>query len=90
MEGSSSNKCNQVMFTQNVKTIEAFSSYVVLVKVGKAYTREHINIMTQALQTEDGSLPQGLTIQNTYTELRQGGKKAVVVIKNNTAYPKTL
>ena len=58
------------MFTQNVETIEPFSSHVVLVKVGRAYTGEHIKIMAQALQTKDGSLPQGLTVQNTYTELR--------------------
>ena len=51
---------------------------------------ECINIMVQALQTEDGSLPQGLTVQNTYTELRQGSKKAVVVVRNNTAYLQTL
>ena len=33
---------------------------------------------------------QGLTIQNTYTELRQGSKKAVVVVRNSMAYPQTL
>ena len=51
---------------------------------------ECINVMVQALQTEDGSLPQGLTVQNTYTELRQGSEKAVVVVRNNTAYSQTL
>ena len=89
-EKSSSDNYDQVMFTQNVETIEAFSSLVILVKVGKAYTGESINIMVQALQMEDGSLPQGLTIQNTYTELRQGSKKAVVVVRNSTAYLQTL
>ena len=52
-------------------------------KVEKAYTRGYINIMAQALQTEDGSLPQGLTVQNMYTELWQGSKKAVVVVRNS-------
>ena len=33
---------------------------------------------------------QGLTVQNTYTELRQGSKKAVMVVRNNTAYLQTL
>ena len=69
-EESSSDSYDQVMFTQNVETIEAFSSCMVLVKVGKAYTGECINIMVQASWTKDGSLPQGLTIQNIYTELR--------------------
>ena len=75
-EKSSSDGYDQVMFTQNVETVDALSSHMVLVKVGRAYTGEHINIMVQALQTEDGSLLQGLTVQNTYTELRQGSKKS--------------
>ena len=51
---------------------------------------ECINVMVQALQTEDSSLPQGLTVQNMYTKLRQGSKKAVMVVRNNTAYSQTL
>ena len=65
---------DQLMYTRNVKTIEPFPSHVIPVKAGRAYTGELINVMVQALQTEDGSLPQGLTVQNTYTELRKGGK----------------
>ena len=57
---------DQLMCTQNVETIEPFASHVMPVKAGRAYTGEHINIMVQALQTEDGSLLQGLTVQNTY------------------------
>ena len=66
---------DQVMFTQNVETIEPFSSCMVPVKVGRSYTGECINIMVQALQTEGGSLPQDPTVQNMYTELRQGSKR---------------
>ena len=90
VEECSPDNYDQVMFTQNVETIEAFSSHVVPVKVEKSYTGGCINIMAQALLTEDGSLPQGLTIQNRYTELRQGSKKAVMVVRNSTAYPQTL
>ena len=90
MEEPKSDGYDQVMFTQNVETIEPFSSCVVLVKAVRAYTGECINIMVQALQTEDGSLLQGLTVQNTYTELRQGSKKAVVVVRNSMAYSQTL
>ena len=28
---------------------------------------------------------QGLTVQNTYTKLRQGSREAVAVVRNNTA-----
>ena len=37
-----------------------------------------------------GTLPPGLTMHNTYTELRKCSKHAVVVEWNNTAYPQTL
>ena len=81
---------DQLMYTQNAETIEPFSSQVVLVKAGRAYVGECINIMVQALQTQDGSLQQGLTVQNKYTELGKGSKKAVIVVRNNTAYSQTL
>ena len=48
---------DKLMYTQNMETIEPFSSHVVPVKVGRACTRECIKIMVQALWTEDGSLP---------------------------------
>ena len=47
---------DQLMYTQNVETIEPFSSHILLVMAGRAYTGECINIILQALQTEDGSL----------------------------------
>ena len=81
---------NQLMYTQNAETIEPFSSHIVPVKAGRAHRGECINIMVHALQTENGSLLQGLTVQNTYTELRQDSKKAVMVVRNNTAYSQTL
>ena len=44
----------------------------------------------QALHDQDGTFLPGLTVQNTYTEMRNGSKKAVVVVQNHTAYPQTL
>ena len=35
--------------------------------------------MTQSLHMEDGSLPQGLMVQNIYTELCSGSKNVTVV-----------
>ena len=46
--------------------------------------------MVQALHAQYGTLLSGLTMQNTYTELWKGSKKAVVVVWNNTAYPQIL
>ena len=78
------------MYTQKVETLEPFFSHVIPIKTEKAYLGEHINIMVQALHAQDGTLPPGLIMQNTYTVLRKGGKKAVVVVQNNTAYSQTL
>ena len=81
---------NPLMYTQKAETLEPFSSHVIPIKTMKAYSEECINVMVQALHTQDGTLLPGLTVQNTYTKLRKGGKKAVVVVWNNTTYPQTL
>ena len=74
------------MYTTKAETLEPFSSHVIPVKTGKAYLGECVNVKVQALQTQEGTLPLGLTIQNTYTKLRKGSKKAIVVVQNNTTY----
>ena len=85
-----SNDNDPLMYTQRVEMLEPFASHVISVKTGKGYLGEHINIIVQALRTQNGTLPPGLTMQNTYTEFRKGSKKAVVVVWNNTAYLQTL
>ena len=89
-EGYGMDKDNLLMYTQKAETLEPFSSHVIPIKTVKAYLGEHINVMVQALHAQDGTLLPGLTMQNTYTKLRKGGKTAVVVVCNNTAYPQTL
>ena len=78
------------MYTQKVETLEPFSSHVIPVKMAEVYLGEHLNMMVQALHAQDGTLPPGLTVQKTYTELLKGSKKVVVVVWNHTAYPQTL
>ena len=89
-ESANPNGYNEVVFMRNTETIDPFSSHVIPVKVENTYTGEYINVITQALQTEDGSLPQGLTVQNVYTELQNGSKNVGVVVRISTAYPQTL
>ena len=81
---------NPLMYTQKAEPLEPFSSHIIPMKTVKAYSGECINVMVQALCTQDGTLLPGLTVQKTYTELRKGGKKAVAVVWNNTAYLPTL
>ena len=87
-EGYNTNQDGFVMHTTKVETLEPFSSHVIPVKTMEAYLGERLNVMVQALYVQDGTLLPGLTMQNTYTELRKGSKKAVVVVWNHTAYPK--
>ena len=79
-----------MMCTQKVETWEPFSSHVIPVKMMETHAGECINMMAQVLHDQDGTLLPGLTIQNMYTELRKGSKKAVVVVQNHTSYPQTL
>ena len=81
---------NPLMYTQKAETLEPFSSHVIPVKTVKAYLGECINVMVQALCTQDGTLPPGLTVQSTYTKLWKGVKRAVKVVWNITAYLQTL
>ena len=77
-----------LMYTQKVETLEPFSSHVIPMKMMEAYLGECLNVMVQALYAQDGTLPPGITMQNMYTELKKGSKKVVVVVQNNTTYPR--
>ena len=89
-EGYNTNQDGFVMHTQKVETLEPFSSHVIPMTTMEAHLGECLNVMVQALYVQDGTLPPGLTVQNTYTELTKGSKKVVVVVQNHTAYPQTL
>ena len=81
---------NEVVTTNDTEMIDAFLFHITHVRTGKAYIGLGLNVMTRALFAEDGSLPQGLTIQNAYTEMHNGSKNAAVVVRNSTVYPQTL
>ena len=51
-----------LMYTEKVETLEPFSSHIISVKTVKAYLGECINVMVQALHTQDGALLPGLTV----------------------------
>ena len=87
---SDSSEYDEVVTTKDTKTIDAFLSHIIHARTGTAYTGVGLNVMTQALHAEDGPLPQGLTIQNAYTELCNGNKNVAVVVRNSMVYPQTL
>ena len=89
-EGCKTDQDSSLMYTQKVETLEPFSSHVIPMRMMEAHLGEYLNVMVQAFHAQDGTLAPGITVQNMYTELRKGSKKAVVVVWNNTTYPQTL
>ena len=89
-EGYNTSQDGFVMHTQKVETLEPYPSHEIPMKTMDAHLVECLNVMVQALYAQVGTLLPGLTMQNTYTELRKGSNKAVVVVQNHTAYPQTL
>ena len=81
---------DELVNARDTEMIDVFSSHIIHVKMRTAYTGVRLNVMTQALHAEDGSLPQGLMIQNTSTEMCDGSKNVTVIVQNSTAYSQTL
>ena len=89
-ERSDPSEYDTIVTTRDAKTIVTFLSHVIHARTKTAHTGEGINVTTEALWAEDGSLPWGLTVQNTYMELHSGSKNVTVMVRNSMAYPKTL
>ena len=81
---------DEVITTKESEMIDAFSSKIIHVRRKTAFTRVSLNVMTQALHVEEGSLPQDLMIQNTYTKMCNGSKSVAVMVRNGMAYPQIL
>ena len=87
---SGPNDYDKIVTTKEAETIDAPLLLSYIHKDEDSSLGEGTNVMTQALHVEDGSLPQGLTVQNTYTELCNGSKIIAVVARNSTTYPQML
>ena len=55
---------DEIVTTKEAETTGTFSSPVIHARMKTAHQGEGINVMTHALHIEDGSLPQGLMVQN--------------------------
>ena len=77
-EGYKTSQEGFIMHTRKVEILEPFSSHVIPVEMTEAYLGECLNVMVQSLHVQDGTLSPGLTVQNMYTELRKGSKKATL------------
>ena len=70
--------------------IDAFLSRIIHPWTKTTFTGVKFNVMTHALCAEEGSLSQGLMIQNTYTEIHNGSKNVTIIVRNSIAYHQTL
>ena len=85
-----SNDDDSLIYTQKAESLEPISSHIIPVKTGKAYLGECINVMIQALQAKDGTLPPRPDCTGHIYQVDKGPKKVVVVVYNNTTYPQTI
>ena len=81
---------DELVTTKDTEMIDAFSSHIIHARMRTAYMGVGLNVITQALCAEDGSLPQGLTIQNAYTKMCNASKNVTLVVRNSMAYHQTL
>ena len=81
---------DEVVTTKESEMIDTFSSRIIHARMKIAFTGVRLNVMTQALHADEGPLPQGLTIQNTYTKMCNGSKNVVIIVRNSMGYLQTL
>ena len=81
---------DEVVTTKESQMVDAFSSKIIHARTKTEFTGVRLNVMTQALHAEEGALPSGLMVQNTYTEMHNGSKSVAVMVRNSTAYSQTL
>ena len=85
-----STEYNEVVTTKGSKMIDAFSSRIIHMQMKTAFTSMRLNVRTHDLCAEERSLPQGLMIQNTCTEMCNGSYNVAIIVRNSMAYHQTL
>ena len=80
----------EIVTTNDSEMIDTFLSKIIHLWTKTAFTSVRLNIMTQALPAKEGSLAQGLMIQNAYTKMCNGSRSVTIVVRNGMAYPHTL
>ena len=85
-----STEYDEVVTTKGSKMINTFLSRIIHAWMKTTFTAVRLNVMMHTLHAEEGSLPQGLMIQNSYTEMHNGSKSVTTVVRNSMVYPQTL
>ena len=85
-----STEYNEKVTTKDCEMIDAFLSRILYARMKSAFISTKLNVMAQALYADKEPLPQGLTIQDAYTEMCNGSKNVTVLVRNSMAYPQAL
>ena len=80
---------DELVLLKNKTTIPAFESIILHCRTRKMMMMGYkLRVMTQATYPEDGAnLPNGVYVVKTYTELRDGSRNVLVVLRNLTGKP---
>ena len=81
---------DEVFTTKGSKIVDMFSSKIIHARMKTAFIGTRLNIMTQALCSEESVLPKGLMVQKAYTEMHNGSKSVTDKVRNSTACPHIL
>ena len=72
---------DEVVTTKDSEMIDTFSSRIIHAWMETTFTGVRLNVMTHALCAEEGSLPQGLMVQNAYTEMCNDSKNVTIIVR---------
>ena len=87
--GENPTDLDELVLLKNKATIKAFESIILYCHTRKTMMMGYkLHVMTQATYPEDGAnLPNGVYVVKTYTELWDGSRNVLVVLRNLTGKP---
>ena len=87
--GENPTDLDELVLLKNKATIPAFESIILHCRTRKMMMMGYkLHVMTQATYPEDGTnLPKGVYVVKTYTELCDGSRNVLVVLRNLTGKP---
>ena len=87
--GENPTDLDELVLLKNKATIPAFESIILYCHTRKMMMMGYkLHVMTQATYPEDGTnLPNSVYVVKTYTELRDGSRNVLVVLRNLTGKP---
>ena len=77
---------DEVVRAKRDEVVYPFSSAMVHAKTETVFMGYRLNVMSQSLKPEDGSLPPGLTVNGHYDTLKNGSQSITISVRNHTPF----